>query len=54
MFTTDQYTINFYKSQATRYLRTFFFFNKMEKHKRVNRRTRTKRVGIFMVAFTLI
>lgn len=51
MFTTGQYTIIFKKNQATRYLRTFSFFNKMEKH---NRRAPTKRGGIFSTAFTLI
>lgn len=43
MFTSDRYTYFFSKSQATRYLQTFFFSNKMEKH---NRRTGTKRDGI--------
>ena len=33
----------------------FSFFNQMEKHNRVNSRTRTKRGGIFITAaFTLI
>lgn len=56
MFSTDQFTIIFFKkAKRLATWEPFSFFNKMEKHNRVNSRTRTKRGGIFITAaFTLI